>query len=159
MLGRACRLARPGGGLSALCGLLRRAGSGPATVAEHTISCTFILQKQNKRVTVPGMVGWSLLETAQHHRLPLEGERADAPWDYNTLGEGPGSVTDHVVLDPQSYEKVGPPGDQEYELLESGDGENMTPTSRLAACIMLTKEMDGLTAMVPETNATMKGYC
>ena len=48
------------------------------------VSCTFILAKQKQRVTVPGMVGWSLLETAQHHNLPIPGEPADEKWDYET---------------------------------------------------------------------------
>ena len=31
--------------------------------------------------------------------------------------------------------------------------------SRLASCITLTKEMDGITVLVPETNQDLTNYC
>lgn len=132
-------------------------GLASATVAENTVKCTFIFDKMKKRVTVPGMVGWSLLATAQHHGLPLRGSRKDNDWDYVNLGEGPGSVEDHVILPQADFERVGPPTWQEESLLKASE-PNMQPTSRLAACITLTKEMDGLTAFVPSTNADLTNY-
>eukprot|EP00967_Tisochrysis_lutea_P103238 scaffold155753_cov37-Tisochrysis_lutea.AAC.5 len=80
-----------------------------------------------KRVTVPGMVGWSLLATAQHHGLPLRGSRKDNDWDYVNLGEGPGSVEDHVILPQADFERVGPPTWQEESLLKASE-PNMQPT-------------------------------
>ena len=44
--------------------------------------------------------------------------------------------------------------EQEGTLLRVSE-PNATETSRLAACIKLTKEMDGLTVLVPETNADL----
>mmetsp|Transcript_63635 Transcript_63635/g.105811 ORF Transcript_63635/g.105811 Transcript_63635/m.105811 type:complete len:150 (-) Transcript_63635:369-818(-) len=131
---------------------------GLATVAENTINCTFILGKQKKRVTVPGMVGWTLLDTAKHHRLPVHGCASDALWDYYTFGDGPSSIEDHVVISKEFTDIVGPPQEQELTLLTVSDYENLTPTSRLAACIKLTKEMDGLVVLVPETNPDLTKY-
>ena len=118
------------------------------------ISCTFVLQKQKQRVTVPARVGWTLLQTAKHHKLPVNGTTADGSWDYITFGEGPGSIEDHVVVAKEFYALTGPPGEQEGTLLRVSE-PNATETSRLAACIKLTKEMDGLTVLVPETNADL----
>ena len=71
-----------------------------------------------------------------------------------TFGEGPGSIEDHVVVAKEFYALTGPPGEQEGTLLRVSE-PNATETSRLAACIKLTKEMDGLTVLVPETNADL----
>jgi len=124
------------------------------------VNVTLILQKKKQRVTVPGMVGWTLLETAEHHNLPAFGTAcaAGAPWDYNTFGEGPNSVEDHVVVSKDYYEVTGPPFDQELDLLLTHEGPNYQETSRLAACIKLTKEMDGMTVLVPETNVDFTKY-
>ena len=99
---------------------LRVRARGLASLAESTLSCTFIFQKEKKTVTVPARIGWTLLQTAEHHQLPLNGQTAEPPWDNKTsLGEGPGSTEDHVIIHPKDYEKVGPPQWQEAELLES----------------------------------------
>ena len=94
----------------------------------HSVKCTFILVKQNQRVTVPGMVGWSLLKTAQHHGLPVNGIEADSPYDYVTFGEGPAGPEDHVVVQREYFDKTGPIGWQELNLLEDMDPENRAPT-------------------------------
>ncbi|EOD37789.1 hypothetical protein EMIHUDRAFT_454785 [Emiliania huxleyi CCMP1516] len=129
-----------------------------ATVADSSLKVNFIFEKHKKRVTVAGMVGWTLLETAKHHGLPLHGARADSPWDYVTLGEGPGSVEDHIVLPVADFEKVGPCSWQEQELLDASAADHVQPNSRLASCVVLTKEMDGLTALVPASNADLSSY-
>ena len=82
------------------------------------VKCTFILAKQKQKVTVPGMVGWTLLDTAKHHNLPVNGIAADTPWDYYTFGEGPASVEDHVVVAQEFWEACLPVGYQEQDLLE-----------------------------------------
>uniref|UniRef100_A0A7S0L5W8 Uncharacterized protein n=1 Tax=Coccolithus braarudii TaxID=221442 RepID=A0A7S0L5W8_9EUKA len=129
-----------------------------ATVAEQMVNCTFVLVKQKKRVTVAGMVGWSLLETAQHHNLPVHGAAAENGWNYTTFGEGPGSVEDHVVVAKDFADVVGPPTFEEEDLLTMLDPENYQPTSRLAACIKLTKDMEGITVLVPDTNPDLTRY-
>ena len=57
------------------------------------VMCTFIMAKQKQKVTVPGLVGWTLLEAAQHHGLLTHCVKADNPWDYATFGEGPAAAT------------------------------------------------------------------
>jgi ferredoxin len=131
--------------------------AGSATVADAQVTCVFVFKKQQQRITVPGMVGWTLLETAEHHNLPLRGCRAQEPWNYSTFGEGPGSVEDHVVVAQEFYDKCGPMSEQELELIEVSEGFP-TPTSRLAACITLTKELDGISVIVPETNVDYTNY-
>ena len=91
------------------------------------VQCTFILAKQKQRVTVPAMTGWTLLETAKHHNLPLHGTPSDVPWDYVTFGEGPNSIEDHVVVTQEYFDKTGPIGWQERELLDK-DEEYSQPT-------------------------------
>eukprot|EP00908_Phaeocystis_cordata_P015460 Transcript_26617.p2 GENE.Transcript_26617~~Transcript_26617.p2 ORF type:complete len:223 (+),score=68.41 Transcript_26617:378-1046(+) len=138
-------------------GASRRGLASAATVSDATVSCTFILAKQKQKVTVPGMVGWTLLKTAQHHNLPVNGCTADTPWDYLTFGEGPSSVEDHVIVSQEYFEQTLPMGYQEKDLLEMTE-RFPTPTSRLAACITLTKEMDGITVIVPDTNQDLTNY-
>lgn len=106
---------------------------GCAPFSAHLrVKCTFIFDKQKKRVTVPGMVGWSLLATAKHHGLPLNGATKDNDWDYVTLGEGPGSVEDHIILPQADFERVGPCTWQEEALLKASE-PHMQPTCALPA--------------------------
>eukprot|EP00966_Prymnesium_polylepis_P159562 3687605-Prymnesium_polylepis.1 len=115
-----------------------------SSVAEQSVSCTFILAKKKQKVTVPGMIGWSLLETAQHHGLPIPGSPADEPWDYITYGEGPASAEDHVVVQREYFDKLEPMGFQECNVLDEVS-DSITGTSRLASCIYLTKDLNGIT--------------
>ena len=64
------------------------------------------MAKQKQKVTVPGLVGWTLLDTAKHHGLLTHCTHADSPWDYNTFGEGPMSAEDHVVVSRDFFDKV-----------------------------------------------------
>lgn len=138
--------------------MARRLASVPPMVSDNTVMCTFILSKQKQKVTVPGMVGWTLLETAQHHGLPIPGTTADEKWDYSTFGEGPASAEDHVVVQREFFEKLEPMGYQECNVLDEVD-ENITGTSRLASCIKLTKDLDGITVFFPDTNPDLTNYC
>ena len=122
--------------------------------------CTFIMAKQKQKVTVPGLVGWTLLEAAQHHGLLTHCVKADNPWDYSTFGEGPAAAEDHVVVSRDYFDKISDPmGYQEKNVLASEVPEDLTPTSRLATCITLTKELDGITVIVPDTNPDLTHYC
>ena len=120
--------------------------------------CTFIMAKQKQKVTVPGLVGWSLLETAQHHGFLMHCTPGDNAWDYSTFGEGPASAEDHVVVSRDFFDKLNPMGYQERNILHGEVFEHMTPTSRLATCIKLTKELDGITVIVPDTNPDLTNY-
>jgi len=59
-------------------------------------------------------------------------------------------ATCHVHLDPQWMERVGPPGPDEDELLETSD--HRAPNSRLSCQIRFDARLDGLTVTVaPES--------
>lgn len=95
----------------------------------HRVSCTFIMAKQKQKVTVPGMLGWTLLETAHHHGMLTHACTGDQPWDYNTFGEGPMHAQDHVVVSRDYFDKTGPVGYQEANVLDKEvDEEDLTPT-------------------------------
>ncbi len=55
-------------------------------------------------------------------------------------------ATCHVVIHPDDYERVGPPGEEENELLDSS--EVRTPTSRLSCQIPFVEDLDGLRVTV-----------
>lgn len=55
--------------------------------------------------------------------------------------------------------QLSPMGYQEYNVLNAEQREHITPTSRLATCITLTKELDGITVIVPDTNPDLTNYC
>jgi ferredoxin len=131
----------------------------PTPALPRRVTCTFIMAKAKQKVTVPGMVGWTLLETAKHHGLLKSACHADSAWDYATFGEGPASSEDHVVVSREFFDKLAPAGYQEMNVLNAEASEHLTPTSRLATCITLTKELDGLTVIVPDTNPDLTDYC
>ncbi len=117
------------------------------------------MAKAKQKVTVPGLVGWTLLQTAQHHGLLEHCTPADNAWDYQTFGEGPASAEDHVVVSREFFERLPPAGYQERNVLNAEVHDHMTPTSRLATCITLTKELDGIQVIVPDSNPDLTNYC
>lgn len=118
------------------------------------MNCTFI-KPNGKRVTVPGRVGWSLLKTAKHHNVGLEGWESSAAWgeDY---GDGPATSADHVVVANEWFAKLDPMYPEEANVL--GTVAHAGPTSRLAAVIKLSKALDGITVYIPPENMSYKGY-
>ena len=90
--------------------------------------CTFIMAKKKQKVTVPGLAGWTLLETAKHHGLLPHCTHDDGEWDYVNFGEGPCSAEDHVVVENKFFDKLGPMGYQEQNVLNSEAFAHLTPT-------------------------------
>ncbi|HEX2843588.1 2Fe-2S iron-sulfur cluster-binding protein [Hyphomicrobium sp.] len=91
----------------------------------------------NDPVTVRGRVGTSLMETIRKAGLELEG----------ACGGSLACASCHVVISVADYEKVGPPGDEEEDMLDQAFG--VTRTSRLSCQILLTSELDGLRIRLP----------
>lgn len=89
------------------------------SLCARSVSCTFLMTKQKQKVTIPGMVGWTLLETLQHHGIMTHVVGAEKPWDYNTFGEGPMHSQDHVVVAREYYDKTMPLGYQERNVLDT----------------------------------------
>ena len=116
------------------------------------------MAKQKQKVTVNGMVGWSLLQTAQHHGMLEHVVHGESPWDYLTFGEGPNSAEDHVIISKEYFEKLPTAGYQEQNMLVDQITEDLAPNSRLASYVILEKDLDGITAIVPETNPDFTNY-
>ena len=59
--------------------------------------------------------------------------------------------TCHVYVDDEWAAQVGPPGDDEAEMLEAlADFIEVKPTSRLSCQIHITEELDGLRVHIPK---------
>jgi ferredoxin len=102
-----------------------------------TIKIT-IVQKDNSLKTIQGVVGTSLLKTAQENDIELEGACE-------------GSVacsTCHVILEPQIYNSLPSPSEDEDDMLDMAYG--LTPTSRLSCQVKLTNAMDGMKVILPK---------
>ncbi len=82
--------------------------------------------------------GTTIMEAGRDANMGLEG----------TCGGSLSCATCHVVLDNESFERVGPPSEDEMDMLDLAF--NIKKTSRLGCQITLNDELDGLIANVPE---------
>ena len=81
--------------------------------------------------------GACLLDAAQAAGLPLEG----------TCDGDLACATCHVIVAPDDFARVGPPGAEEDDLLDLAPAA--TRTSRLSCQIRLTAALEGIMARVP----------
>lgn len=86
---------------------------------------------------VEAAAGDTLLEAARAGDVAIEG----------ACGGSMACATCHVIVEAAWYAEVGPPSEEEDELLDLAP--DVTPTSRLACQIRLSEELDGLTVTVP----------
>jgi 2Fe-2S ferredoxin len=101
-----------------------------------TVKIIFITKGEKKEFNVP--VGTTVLEAAHNNDISLEG-----------ACEGSlACSTCHVVVDKEFYGKLETPTEDEEDMLDLAFG--LTPTSRLGCQIIMTKELDGLTLVVPD---------
>ena len=97
---------------------------------------TFIERDGTRRV-VDAPLGLSVLEIAHRHGIDIEG-----------ACEGSlACSTCHVVVDPEWYELLKEPSEDEEDMLDLAFG--LTATSRLGCQIIMTEELDGLTVKLP----------
>ncbi len=97
---------------------------------------TFVAQDGN-RVEIDAPEGLSLLEIARKHDIDIEG-----------ACEGSlACSTCHVIVDPDDFERLEEPTEDEEDMLDLAFG--LTRTSRLGCQIVLTEELDGLTVTLP----------
>jgi len=96
---------------------------------------TFI-QKNGRETVIENAVG-SLMEAATHEGV--EGIDGDC-------GGVCSCATCHVKIPPEWRKKVGPPSEQEQEIVEFED--NADASSRLSCQIELTDDLDGLIVQV-----------
>lgn len=82
--------------------------------------------------------GLSVLEIAHRNDIDLEG-----------ACEGSlACSTCHVVVDPEWFDALNEPSEDEEDMLDLAFG--LTRTSRLGCQILMTAELDGLTVRLPE---------
>ena len=99
------------------------------------VKIVFVEKGEKKEFEVP--VGSSVLEVAHNNNINLEG-----------ACEGSlACSTCHVIVDKNFYDKLTPPTEDEEDKLDLAFG--LTPTYRLGCQIIMTKELDGLTVIVP----------
>jgi ferredoxin, 2Fe-2S len=97
---------------------------------------TFI-ERDGTRREVDAPLGLSVLEVARRHKVDIEG-----------ACEGSlACSTCHVIVDPEWYELLKEPSEDEEDMLDLAF--NLTKTSRLGCQIIITEELDGLTVELP----------
>ncbi len=102
----------------------------------ETVKVIFVVKGENKEFQVP--IGTTVLEAAHKNDISLEG-----------ACEGSlACSTCHVIVDKNFYNQLNEPTEDEEDMLDLAFG--LTPTSRLGCQIIMTKELDGLTLIVPE---------
>ncbi|CDO75369.1 hypothetical protein BN946_scf184767.g4 [Trametes cinnabarina] len=99
--------------------------------------------KGNLIKTVEANEGDDILSIAHEYDIDLEGACE-------------GSVacsTCHVIIDPDHYDLLPEPEDDENDMLDMAFG--LTDTSRLGCQVRLTKELDGITCTLPSATRNM----
>lgn len=77
-------------------------------------------------------------------------------YDIDLEGACEGSVacsTCHVILPEEYYDKLPEPEDDENDMLDMAFG--LTDTSRLGCQVVLTRDLDGITATLPSATRNM----
>ena len=102
----------------------------------ETVKVIFVCKGENKEFNVP--IGTTVLEAAHNNNIDLEG-----------ACEGSlACSTCHVIVDEKHFTQLEEASEDEEDMLDLAFG--LTPTSRLGCQIVMTKELDGLTLVVPD---------
>lgn len=97
---------------------------------------TFI-NKDGSQKTFEVSEGDNILDIAQAYHLDMEG----------ACGGSCACSTCHIIVDPEYYDKIPEPDDDENDMLDLAFG--LTETSRLGCQVVMTKELDGLRVALP----------
>ncbi|AEY97515.1 FAFL169Cp [Eremothecium gossypii FDAG1] len=100
------------------------------------LQVTFILKDGSQR-TFDVAPGDTLLDIAQGHNLDMEG----------ACGGSCACSTCHVIVDPDYYDALQEPDDDENDMLDLAYG--LTETSRLGCQIRMSKDINGLRVALP----------
>ena len=106
-----------------------------------TVSATTIvfIEPDGTRREVEAPLGLSVMEIAHRHGIDIEG-----------ACEGSlACSTCHVIVDPDWYDRLEAPAEDEEDMLDLAFG--LTRTSRLGCQIIITRALNGLTVRLPET--------
>lgn len=105
---------------------------------------TFI-DKEGQEHKIAVSKGDNLLDIAQAHDLEMEG----------ACGGSCACSTCHVIVtDPEYYDKMPEPEDDENDMLDLAFG--LTETSRLGCQVHMTKELDGLRVKLPSMTRNLQ---
>lgn len=104
---------------------------------------TFIL-KDGTQKTFECADGDSILDIAQSHGLDMEG----------ACGGSCACSTCHVIVDPDYYDKIPEPDDDENDMLDLAFG--LTETSRLGCQVHMSKDLDGIRVALPAMTRNMQ---
>ncbi|ORY97180.1 2Fe-2S ferredoxin-type domain-containing protein [Syncephalastrum racemosum] len=111
-------------------------GDGPYTV--HFIT------PEGEKIDVKAVEGDSMLDLAQRYDIDLE-----------CACEGSlACSTCHVICEPEYYDKMEEPSDEENDMLDLAFG--LTETSRLGCQIFMNEELDGITVRMPSATRNMR---
>lgn len=103
---------------------------------------TFITP-EDKRVDIDAPEGLSILEIAHQNAIELEG-----------ACEGSlACSTCHVIVDPEWFEVLNEPTEDEEDMLDLAFG--LTRTSRLGCQIIMSPELDGIVVRLPSATRNM----
>ena len=97
---------------------------------------TFIT-KEGDQFTYEVAEGDNILDIAQAHGLDMEG----------ACGGLCACSTCHVIVDPEFYDEIPEPSDDENDMLDLAFG--LTETLRLGCQVQMTKELDGIRVALP----------
>ena len=97
---------------------------------------TFI-DRDGKEQTVEAPVGQTILDIAHANNVDIEGACEGAM----------ACSTCHVVVDPEWYKRLPPPGEDEEDMLDLAF--SLTRTSRLGCQVTITEDLDGLRVRLP----------
>ena len=101
------------------------------------------IQKDHTVKEIQAPIGLSVLEIAHQHDIDLEG-----------ACEGSlACSTCHVIVEPEWFELLTPPSEDEEDMLDLAFG--LTHTSRLGCQIIMREELDGLTVRLPSATRNM----
>lgn len=103
---------------------------------------TFI-KPSGEKLELDAPLGLSVMEIAHMHNVDLEG-----------ACEGSlACSTCHVIVEPQWFELLQEPLEEEEDMLDLAFG--LTQTSRLGCQIIMTEELDGLVVKLPSATRNM----
>lgn len=97
---------------------------------------TFIT-KDGNQIEVEVASGDNLMDIAQAHGLDVEG----------ACGGSCACSTCHMIIDPEFYDEIPEPSDDENDMLDLAFG--LTETSRLGCQIVMAPELDGVRIALP----------
>jgi 2Fe-2S ferredoxin len=131
-----------------------------STVSSQTIHITFV-DLEGNRARVPALVGQTLLQVAQRHKVDLEGacDGGGSPiqvkrtenWTEPTFGEGPTCFYCHVQI-PKTFHHLLPEQTiEETTGLKDVWEDEAGSTSRLACMITLDKKHDDMIVFIPDS--------